>query len=44
MENETKHVLFLTESQVDRKPELDADKGKSENKKEWVILCHVRAG
>ncbi|XP_054464006.1 coiled-coil domain-containing protein 137 [Anoplopoma fimbria] len=41
MENETKHVLFLTKNQVDRKPELDADqqenppdKGKSEKKKE----------
>lgn len=43
MENETKHILFLTKNQVDRKPELDADKqerpadkGKSEKKKEWV--------
>lgn len=41
MENETKHVLFLTNNQVERKPELDADKqdmpagmGKSEKKKE----------
>lgn len=41
MENETKHVLFLTKNQVERKPELDADeqerpadKGKSEKKKE----------
>lgn len=41
MDNETKHVLFLTKNQVDRKPELDADKqekpvdkGKSEKKKE----------
>uniref|UniRef100_A0A3Q3PYK5 Coiled-coil domain containing 137 n=1 Tax=Monopterus albus TaxID=43700 RepID=A0A3Q3PYK5_MONAL len=41
MERETKHVLFLTKNQVDRKPELDADKqerpadsGKSEKKKE----------
>lgn len=43
MDNETKHVLFLTKNQVERKPELDADKqeksvdkGKSEKKKEWV--------
>ncbi|XP_038557711.1 coiled-coil domain-containing protein 137 [Micropterus salmoides] len=42
MENETKHVLFLTKNQVERKPELDADeqerpadKGKSEKKKEY---------
>ncbi|XP_040918888.1 coiled-coil domain-containing protein 137 isoform X2 [Toxotes jaculatrix] len=42
MEKETKHVLFLTNNQVDRKPELDADKqerpagkGKSEKKKEY---------
>nr|XP_020476592.1 coiled-coil domain-containing protein 137 isoform X1 [Monopterus albus] len=42
MERETKHVLFLTKNQVDRKPELDADKqerpadsGKSEKKKEY---------
>ncbi|XP_019949675.1 coiled-coil domain-containing protein 137 [Paralichthys olivaceus] len=42
MEAETKHVLFLTKNQVDRKPELDADKqerptdnGKSEKKKEY---------
>lgn len=41
MDNETKHVFFLTKNQVDRKPELDADKqerpadkGKSEKKKE----------
>lgn len=41
MENETKHILFLSKHQVDRKPELDADKqerpadkGKSERKKE----------
>ncbi|XP_037333218.1 coiled-coil domain-containing protein 137 [Pungitius pungitius] len=41
MENETKHVLFLTNNQVDRKPELDVDdqerpanQGKSEKKKE----------
>lgn len=39
MENETKHVLFLTKNQVDRKPELDLDnqgtpKGKTEKKKE----------
>ena len=26
MENETNHVLFLTKNQVDRKPELNADK------------------
>ncbi|KAF7668248.1 hypothetical protein LDENG_00024490 [Lucifuga dentata] len=42
MENETKHVLFLTKNQVERKPELEADqqerpadKGKSEKKKEY---------
>lgn len=40
MENETKHVLFLTKNQVDRKPELDPDnqgtaKGKTEKKKEY---------
>uniref|UniRef100_UPI0037E9AEF7 coiled-coil domain-containing protein 137 n=1 Tax=Semicossyphus pulcher TaxID=241346 RepID=UPI0037E9AEF7 len=42
MENETRHVLFLTKNQLDRKPELDADKqeraadqGKSEKKKEY---------
>ncbi|XP_041858338.1 coiled-coil domain-containing protein 137 [Melanotaenia boesemani] len=42
MENETKHILFLTKNQVDRKPELDADKqekpadkGKSDKKKEY---------
>ncbi|KAF3846283.1 hypothetical protein F7725_003361 [Dissostichus mawsoni] len=41
METETKHVLFLTKNQVDRKPELAANKqerpadgGKSEKKKE----------
>ncbi|XP_057717070.1 coiled-coil domain-containing protein 137 [Corythoichthys intestinalis] len=41
MEIESRHVLFLTENQVDRKPELDedkqekpADQGKSEKKKE----------
>ncbi|XP_067332157.1 coiled-coil domain-containing protein 137 isoform X2 [Channa argus] len=34
MEDEAKHVLFLTENQVDRKPEQDVDKGKSEKKKE----------
>lgn len=45
METETKHVLFLTKNQVDRKPELDADeqekpagKEKSEKKKEWVSM------
>ncbi|XP_037544332.1 coiled-coil domain-containing protein 137 [Nematolebias whitei] len=43
METETKHVLFLTKNQVDRKPELDADeqeklagKEKSEKKKEYA--------
>ena len=43
MENETKHIHFLTKNQVDRQPELDddnqdksTDKGKSEKKKEWV--------
>ncbi|CAJ1075131.1 coiled-coil domain-containing protein 137 [Xyrichtys novacula] len=42
MENETKHVLFLTKNQVERKPELEvdqqekpADKSKSEKKKEY---------
>ncbi|XP_039974446.1 coiled-coil domain-containing protein 137 [Xiphias gladius] len=35
MERDTKHVLFLTKNQVDRKPELEADKGKSEKKKEY---------
>ncbi|XP_044037782.1 coiled-coil domain-containing protein 137 [Siniperca chuatsi] len=42
MENETKHILFLTRNQVERKPELDADKqerpadkSKSEKKKEY---------
>ncbi|XP_036946023.1 coiled-coil domain-containing protein 137 [Acanthopagrus latus] len=41
MENETKHIHFLTKNQVDRQPELDddnqdksTDKGKSEKKKE----------
>lgn len=41
MESETKHILFLSQNQVDRKPELDADKqerpadkGKSDKKKE----------
>lgn len=32
MENETKHVLFLTKNQVDRKPEQDADKEKAGSK------------
>ncbi|XP_038133336.1 coiled-coil domain-containing protein 137 isoform X1 [Cyprinodon tularosa] len=42
MENETNYVSFLTNNQVERKPELDADKqeksaekGKSEKKKEY---------
>lgn len=42
MDNETKHVLFLTKNQVERKPELSADKqerpadkGKSKKKKEY---------
>ncbi|XP_068193331.1 coiled-coil domain-containing protein 137 [Antennarius striatus] len=42
MERETKHILFLTKNQVDRKPELDEDKqerpanhGKSGRKKEY---------
>ncbi|XP_074552550.1 coiled-coil domain-containing protein 137 [Halichoeres trimaculatus] len=42
MNNETRHVLFLTKNQVERKPELEedkqekpADKGKSEKKKEY---------
>ncbi|XP_012726527.2 coiled-coil domain-containing protein 137 isoform X1 [Fundulus heteroclitus] len=42
MENETQHVLFLTNNQVERAPELDPDKqercagkGKSEKKKEY---------
>ncbi|KAM3864452.1 coiled-coil domain-containing protein 137-like [Diretmus argenteus] len=42
MENETKHVLFLTNNQVERKPELEeekqekpAEKGKSEKKREY---------
>lgn len=41
MENDTKHVLFLSKNQADRKPELDADKQekpgskrKSEKKRE----------
>ncbi|XP_029014754.1 coiled-coil domain-containing protein 137 [Betta splendens] len=34
MESESQHVLFLTQNQVDRKPELDATQGKSSNKKE----------
>ncbi|XP_047213820.1 coiled-coil domain-containing protein 137-like [Girardinichthys multiradiatus] len=45
MENETKHVLFLTKNQVERKPELDLDKqdmpagkGKSEKKKEYAKM------
>ncbi|XP_031723892.1 coiled-coil domain-containing protein 137 [Anarrhichthys ocellatus] len=49
MDNETKHVLFLTKNQVDRKPELDddkqegsADKGKSEKKKEYDQLRLVK--
>ncbi|XP_017280791.1 coiled-coil domain-containing protein 137 isoform X2 [Kryptolebias marmoratus] len=43
MEDETNHVFFLTKNQVDRKPELDADKQerpagkeKSEKKKEYA--------
>ncbi|XP_075942003.1 coiled-coil domain-containing protein 137 [Anarhichas minor] len=49
MDNETKHVFFLTKNQVDRKPELDddkqegtADKGKSEKKKEYDQLRLVK--
>ncbi|KAF6732497.1 Coiled-coil domain-containing protein 137 [Oryzias melastigma] len=45
MENETKHVLFLTKNQVDRRPELDidqqekpADSGKSDKKKEYAKM------
>lgn len=39
MENESRHVLFLSKNQVDRRPELDLDnegpaKGKTERKKE----------
>lgn len=40
MNNETNHVRFLTKNQIDRKPELDADKqekpakNKSDKKKE----------
>lgn len=42
MENTTKHVLFLSKNQVDRKPELSEDKqekradNKSGKKKEWA--------
>ncbi|XP_008327748.1 coiled-coil domain-containing protein 137 [Cynoglossus semilaevis] len=41
MNNETNHVRFLTKNQIDRKPELDADKqekpakNKSDKKKEF---------
>ncbi|XP_054615523.1 coiled-coil domain-containing protein 137 [Dunckerocampus dactyliophorus] len=45
MEMETKHVFFLTNNQVERKPELDADQqenpadqGKSKKKKEYNKL------
>ncbi|RVE69593.1 hypothetical protein OJAV_G00079360 [Oryzias javanicus] len=45
MESETKHVLFLTKNQVDRRPELDidqqekpADSGKSDKKKEYAKM------
>ncbi|CAG5897844.1 unnamed protein product [Menidia menidia] len=45
MENETKHVLFLTKNQVERRPELDpdqqeqpSDKGKSDKKKEYAKM------
>ncbi|XP_007556370.1 PREDICTED: coiled-coil domain-containing protein 137 [Poecilia mexicana] len=45
MENETQHVLFLTNNQVERKPELEPDKqekaaakGKSEKKKEYAKM------
>ncbi|XP_072225324.1 coiled-coil domain-containing protein 137 isoform X2 [Leuresthes tenuis] len=45
MEIETNHVLFLTKNQVDRKPELNADKqersadqGKSDKKKEYAKM------
>lgn len=48
MENETKHVLFLSKNQVDRKPELELDldnqgaaKGKTEKKKEYVVLSFI---
>lgn len=39
MESETKHVLFLSKNQVERRPELEMDnegtaKGKSEKKRE----------
>lgn len=39
MESETRHVLFLSRNQVERRPELDGDgqgatHGKSEKKKE----------
>lgn len=42
MEEATKHVLFLTQNQVDRKPELEPDQqenpaeGKSEKKKQYA--------
>lgn len=36
MENETKHVLFLTKNQVDRKPEQDADEEKPGSKSKSV--------
>lgn len=42
MERETKHVMFLSKNQVDRKPEMDASEQerpahcKSDKKKEWV--------
>ncbi|KAK7939775.1 hypothetical protein WMY93_003101 [Mugilogobius chulae] len=43
MEAATRHVLFLSQNQVDRKPELEpdqqerpADKGKSEKKKQYA--------
>ncbi|KAM6905299.1 coiled-coil domain-containing protein 137 [Xenentodon cancila] len=45
MENATQHVLFLTNNQVDRRPELDvdkqekpADKGKSDKKREYAKM------
>lgn len=47
MENETKHVLFLSKNQVERRPEQDADeekpgsKSKSEKKKECVFRTAV---
>lgn len=34
MDSAARHVLFLTKNQVDRTPELDVDKSKSEKKKE----------